>query len=77
MTRITVTVADSHLASTGDVANQLRQKGMAVDSELDALGIITGTVDDSRLSDLNSVAGVKAINEERAFSSPPPDADVQ
>jgi len=77
MSRITVTVTDSHLSAISGVAARLRQKGMAVESELSALGVITGSIDDAEVSGLDSVEGVKSVSREGSFSVAPPDAEVQ
>lgn len=42
--KVTVTVADDHVAQTGAVAEQLRAAGMNVEQVLDAVGMITGRV---------------------------------
>jgi len=77
MAKITVTVADAHLASIDDVAVRLREAGMEVETVLAAIGIITGSVADDRLAALEAVPGVAAVEEQTDFQIPPPESDVQ
>jgi hypothetical protein len=74
---VTVTVADSHVAQIQDVARRLEQSGMQVGQILTTLGIITGSVDESQISTLEAIDGVAAIERQKDFQLPPPDADVQ
>ena len=74
---VTVTVADSHTGELEAVAAALRGAGMEVESVLAALGVITGSVDDTRVAALAAVPGVAAVEEQATFQIAPPDADVQ
>jgi len=74
---VTVTVADSGVGALEDVAQRLRLAGLEVDHVLAALGIITGSVDESRLAALEAVEGVASVQEQTSFQIAPPDADVQ
>ena len=74
---VTVTVADSHMAHAEEVARRLEQAGMQVEQVLSALGIITGSLDEAQLAALEAVEGVAAIEQQKGFQLPPPDADVQ
>jgi hypothetical protein len=53
--RVLVSTNSGNLAT---LADQLRDRGMRVDSVLDALGIVTGEVDAERLGDLMAIQGV-------------------
>ena len=75
--KITVTVADSHLASIDDVARRLRAAGMQIDSVLPAIGIITGSVAHGGPAAIGALPGVAAVEDQTTFQIPPPDADVQ
>jgi hypothetical protein len=74
---VTVTVADSHLAQIADVARRLEQSGMQIGQILATAGIITGSVDESQIGALEASEGVAAIERQKDFQLPPPDADVQ
>jgi hypothetical protein len=77
MSQITVTVDESHRAALGEVAAQLREKGMRVDNELDAIGVITGEANEGALPGLRTVAGVESVRENQTFQAAPPDSAVQ
>jgi hypothetical protein len=77
MGRISVTVDDSHLHVTQEVADALRHNGMDVDQVLDAVGIITGSVPEGGEELLAAVEGVASIDRQSSFELPPPDADLQ
>lgn len=75
--RITVTVGDDHLGHVGEVAEQLKAAGMKVESVLDTVGIITGSVASERRAALGGLSGVTAVEDEHTFQIAPPDAEVQ
>ncbi len=75
--KLTVTVADDHLAQTPAVAEQLRAAGMRVDQVLDAVGVITGWVSAEHRPSIEAVPGVAAVEEETTFQLAPPDSEVQ
>lgn len=74
---VTVTVADSDAGDVDEVAERLREVGMQVDQVLGTLGVITGSIDTDRITALEKVAGVAAVEQQTAFQIAPPDADVQ
>ena len=74
---VTVTVAGSHLGKIEDVAARLRSAGMQVDAVLGAVGIITGSLPRQRLSSIEALQGVAAVEQQVGFQIAPPDAEVQ
>jgi hypothetical protein len=60
-----------------DAVDALRRAGLVVEGEYPAVGSITGTVTEDRLQALEAVQGVEAVERERTFRLPPPDAPVQ
>jgi hypothetical protein len=58
-----------------EVAERLRAAGMKVGQVLAAIGIITGSVQAGRREALADIAGVVAVEPERAVSIAPPDAE--
>lgn len=75
--KVTVTVADDHVAQTGAVAEQLRAAGMNVEQVLDAVGMITGRVPAEQRATIRALPGVAAVEEETTFQLAPPDSEVQ
>jgi hypothetical protein len=70
MSKVNVVVRlekDRH-ADMGRVAEELKNKGMDVQDQLQILGRITGTVDESDIKNLEDVPGVAKVAPERAFT---------
>ena len=74
---ITISVDDEHLAQVPAVAEALRKKGVTVDKELEASGVIVGSVDTADLAGLEDVDGVAFVEPERSYDIGPPESDVQ
>jgi hypothetical protein len=74
---VTVTVAGAQVGAIEELAGRLRQAGMDVAQVLGAVGIVTGSVDDSRLAAIEALPGVAAVEAQVSFQIPPPGADVQ
>lgn len=74
--RINVTIPDATPARLKSVKAALKRQGVEVDSVLDAIGIITGKVAESRLSSLDAGAGV-TVEREQTVQLPPPDSPIQ
>ena len=71
--RVIVSVQDGNL---GNVVPRLKRLGMKLDSTLDALGIVTGEIDDDKMSDARSIPGI-TIEPDSAVQISPPDAPIQ
>jgi len=75
--QVTVTVADSHAGDLADVVARLALAGLEVEQVLTAVGVITGSVEESQLAEIAALPGVAAVEEQTRFQLPPPDAEVQ
>lgn len=75
--RVTVSVDDEHVGRIDDVARWLEAAGMQVEQVLPAIGMITGAVPGEQRTQVASVAGVAAVEPQRTYRLPPPDAEVQ
>lgn len=73
MVRVTVTVDDDHLTVIGEVADNLRRHGLAVDAVHEAVGVISGSVDVGQQEALAHVDGVESVDAEMDVQLPPPD----
>lgn len=73
---IVVTVDDERMPKIAEVAEQLRSRGVQVDSVMEATGIITGSTD-AHSADLRSIPGVMSVEDQPHFQLPPPDSSVQ
>ena len=77
MVHVTVTVDRQHESAIGDVVGALRAAGMQVDQVLDAVGVVTGTIDDEAEPSLHAVEGVESVDRALRFQLPPPDSPIQ
>jgi len=74
---VVVSVADEHLNDLSTVLTAMQQAGLVVNDVQEALGTVTGSIDANAIGRLETVPGVAAVERERGFQLPPPDADVQ
>lgn len=74
---VIVTADDAHAARLAEVAERLQAAGMVVDNTLDAIGAVTGSIDESRLHELSGVEGVQHVERARQYRIAPPESDIQ
>jgi hypothetical protein len=74
---VSVSVDDEYLDRFDDVVARCKKAGLKVDQRLDAIGILTGTIDSERLDALRRLAGVASVEGERHISIAPPESDIQ
>jgi hypothetical protein len=74
---VTVLVEQKHAHELNRVASSLDKAGMKVKDVLDAVGIVTGKVDERKLSRLRSVLGVQSVELEQGMGVPSPDSEIQ
>lgn len=77
MDNVVVSVTDDHLNDLSTVLTAMQQAGLVVNDVHEALGTVTGSIDANAIGRLETVPGVAAVEHERGFQLPPPDADVQ
>ena len=75
-TNLVITVDDAHLPEIKQVADQLRSRGMEVESVLESAGIITGSCS-TDVPAFHEVAGVASVEPQQDYQLPPPDSPVQ
>lgn len=71
-----VTVDDDHVSKINEVAQELRAKGMDVESVMEATGMISGSYSKSA-SGLEKIPGVLSVEEPPQIQLPPPGSPVQ
>lgn len=74
---VLVTLDEGQAGRTAAVAEDLRAAGLDVTQVMTDIGVVTGSVDPSKLNDLASVSGVAAVEPSRDVQLPSPDEPVQ
>ena len=74
---VNVSVADDHLARFPDVVRRMKKAGLKVQQQMESAGVVSGSIDSAKLSDLEQVQGVAAVELSRSFQLAPPESDIQ
>ena len=77
MDRVVILVADDHLDDLPRVLAALREAGLVVDQVQGLLGTVTGSIPAEAISVLADIPGVAAVEPERPYQLPDPEADIQ
>ena len=72
MGKVTVSIDDKHLSAIHEVAANLQEQGLQVQSVLEGVGVITGSVPDEQRHTLLNVAGVTSVDPDLDVQLPPP-----
>jgi hypothetical protein len=60
-----------------DILEQCKQVGLDVESELEEIGVLIGSIDADQMKRLDRVSGVVAVEREGAIQLPPPESEIQ
>ena len=74
---VLVTLDEGQADRAAAVADDLRAAGLDVTEVLAEIGVVTGSIEPSRLNDLARVSGVAAVEPSRDVQLPSPDEPVQ
>ncbi|RZS43441.1 hypothetical protein EV193_102421 [Herbihabitans rhizosphaerae] len=78
MPRVVISLDETALQDIDETVAALRRAGLSVDDVLRTTGVVTGSIDGTRvLADLRSVSGVRDVEQERGYDVGPPDSEVQ
>jgi methylmalonyl-CoA mutase cobalamin-binding subunit len=75
--QVLVSVDDEHMSQLDKVAQRCREAGLEVDQALGAVGIITGSIPQSKMSSLSAVKGVASVERGQDYQIAPPDSEIQ
>jgi hypothetical protein len=75
--RLSLSVSDSHLKNFGKVAQAAKKAGMKVEQQLADLGVLTGSIDETKVKELRAIDGVSHVEQEREIKLPPRTDPVQ
>lgn len=75
--KLLVSVSEDYLNRMSEIVQTLESIGMTNIQSMEAVGVITGSLDDSKVSDLSSVEGVAQVKPSREIQISPPDSELQ
>lgn len=75
-TRILITVAEAGKTRLSAVGRALKKQGVEIDSTLEAVGIMTGSIEKARLATLKPGKGV-TVEIEQGVQLAPPSSPLQ
>lgn len=74
---VNVSVDPAYLARFTSVARAARKAGLTVTQQLKGIGVLSGSIEASKLDALAAVPGIAAIEVNREIKLAPPDSDAQ
>jgi hypothetical protein len=75
--KVTVVIDPGDDRPFADILEQCKQAGLEVETELEEIGVLIGSIDADRMKRLDQVSGVVAIERERSYQLPPPESEIQ
>jgi hypothetical protein len=75
--QVSVSVDQSKLDRLAHVVEEMRRAGLNVDQQLDAIGVVTGSIDPDQIDKLRKVTGVAAVEPDLTFQLPDPGSPIQ
>jgi hypothetical protein len=75
--RINVLVSDDHLDRFAEVIKACQKAGLKIEQQAEATGVISGTIDAAKITDLKKVKGVTEVEQSRDIQLPPPGSPIQ
>ena len=74
---VNISIADDHLDQIDEIVKRMERAGLRVDQRLDAIGVVSGSIDTARVQSLEGMAGVANVERSRQVSIPPPEEETQ
>jgi hypothetical protein len=68
---VNVSIDDAHLGRFDEVVRQVERAGLKVQQRLAVAGVVSGSIDADKLSELERVPGVAAVERSREVHIPP------
>ncbi len=75
--KVNISIAEDYLDHFSEVVLRCEKAGLQIEQQLEQVGVVTGSIDSTKLADLEQVEGVAAVEAARSFQLPPPDSDIQ
>lgn len=75
--KVLVSVDDDHLSKFPQVVDDAKSAGMTIDEQMDAIGVISGSIDSSQEALLKNVEGIAHVETSQDYQIAPPKSPVQ
>lgn len=72
-----VSVSQDYLNQMSDVVQNLRSAGMTDIQSLDAIGVVTGSLDDSKIADISNIEGIAQVERSQKAQIQSPNSDIE
>lgn len=74
---VIVTLDESHVSQSVEVAKQLAAKGFRGIETLESIGVITGKCAPDLLNELRAISGIATVEPSGSVQIAPPESDIQ
>ena len=74
---VTVSIAQAYLDKFAQVAQACTKAGLRITQKLEAIGILSGMINSTKLQALEQVEGVAAVEGTRSYQVAPPSSKIQ
>lgn len=74
---VNIAIAENHLDRFSEVVRRLKKAGLVINQEMEAIGTVSGSIEGTKLADIEQVEGVSFVERAREIRLPPPENDVQ
>ena len=75
--KVTISAADHMVDRLPEFVASLKAAGVTVNSTLESVGIVVGSIDPGQLARVRGLPGVAAVVAEQTMSIVPPDSPIQ
>lgn len=75
--QVLIAIDDEHLNDMDRVVKACERAGLEVESSLESIGTITGSIDPDKLAGLSRLPGVAGVEKAEEYDVGPPDSDLQ
>jgi hypothetical protein len=75
--QVNLSVADEYLSRFDEVVRHSKQAGLEVTHAMKEVGVISGSIDATKLDDLARVKGVTFVEPAQEYQIAPPESEVQ
>lgn len=72
-----VSVDDEHMDRFHEVVQRVKNAGMDVEQGMEAMGVVTGSIEPEKVEPLRNVEGVAHVERSRRYQIAPPDSEIQ